>query len=143
MRRRLLQRFQQRVERRLRQHVDFVNQINLVAAARRRIHRVVDQLAHVVDAGIAGGIDFEQIDEAARIDLDAGTALTAWLRSRALLAVQRLGKNARDRGLADPARAGKQQRVMQPSAVQRMGERAHDVLLPDQFGKAAWTPFAR
>ena len=32
---------------------------------------------------------------------------------------------------------------MQPAAVERMRERTHDVLLPDEFGKAARTPFAR
>ena len=81
VRRRLFERLQQRVERALRQHVHFVDQVDLEAAARRRVLRVVDQLAHVVDAGVAGGVDLEQIDEAARVDLAARTALAARVRA--------------------------------------------------------------
>src|SRR5690606_22083009 len=116
---------------------------DLVSAPRRRVLRVVDQLAHVVDAGVARGIDLEQVHEAACVDLGAGTALAARLRGRSLLAVERLGEDARDRRLADAARAGEQERMMQPPAVERVRERAHDVLLADQFGKATRAPLAR
>ena len=72
--RRLLERLQHRVERRLRQHVHFVDQVDLVAADGRRVARVVENLAHVVDAGVRRGIELEQIDEAARVDVDARRA---------------------------------------------------------------------
>ena len=143
VRRRLFQRLQQRVERVLRQHVHFVDQIDLEAAARRRVLRVLDQLAHVVDAGVAGRVDLEQVDEAAGVDLGAYRTLAAGFRRLAAFAVQRLGEDARDRGLADAARAGEQKRVMHAPGIERIGERAHDVFLPDQFGKLARTPFAR
>jgi hypothetical protein len=32
---------------------------------------------------------------------------------------------------------------VQATAIERVRESAHDVFLPDQFGKAARTPFAR
>src|SRR3546814_4326065 len=41
--RRLLERLQQRIERRLGQHVDFVDQVDLVAAARGHVLRALDQ----------------------------------------------------------------------------------------------------
>ena len=143
VRRRLLERLEERVERGLREHVHLVDEVHLVAATRRRVLRVVDQLAHVVDAGVARGVDFEQVDEAARVDLAARAALAARIRGRPVLAVQRLGEDARDRRLADAARAGEQERVMQPAGIERVRERAHDVLLADQLGEAARTPFAR
>ena len=50
VRRRLLERLEQRVERRAREHVDFVEDVDLVAPAHRRVaDRIVD-LTHVVDA---------------------------------------------------------------------------------------------
>jgi hypothetical protein len=50
--RRLLQRLQEGVEGRRRQHVDFVDDVDLVAGAGRRIAHAVIDLADVVDAGM-------------------------------------------------------------------------------------------
>ncbi len=62
VRRRLFQRLQQRVERRGRQHVHFVEDVDLVARVDRRVaHRVVD-LAHVVDAVVRGGVHLDHVD---------------------------------------------------------------------------------
>ena len=143
MRGRFFQRLQQRIERRLREHVHLVDQVDLVATACRRVLGVVDQVAHIVDAGVACRIDFEQVDKAALVDLHADAANATGLRGRPLLAIQRLGEDPRDRGLADAARAGEEEGVMDASPVQRMRQRAHDVLLPDQLGKLPGTPFAR
>ena len=78
VRRRLLHRLEQRVERVVRQLVDFVDDEDLVAVARRRDGEVADDdLAHVVDAGVAGRVDLEHVEVAALRDLDAGVALPA------------------------------------------------------------------
>ena len=143
VRRRLFERLEQRVERRLRQHVHFVDQIDLEAAARRGILRVFDDVAHIVDAGVAGGIDLEQIDETPGVDVDTGAALATRSRRLAALAVQRFGEDARNRRLADTARAGEQERMMHAIGIERIAERAHDVFLADQLGKPFRPPFAR
>ena len=78
---RLLERLQHRVERGLRQHVHFVDQVDLVAADRRRVARVVEDLAHVVDAGVRRGVELEQVDEAAGVDVDARGAHAARRRA--------------------------------------------------------------
>ena len=140
---RLLQRLQHRVEGLLGQHVHFVDHINLEAAARRRIHGVVQQLAHVVDAGVGGGVDLDQVDEAAAVDLGAGGADAAGGGGDAGLAIERLGENARQRRLADAARTGEQIGVVQAVLLERMGQRAHHVLLPHQAGKITRAPLAR
>jgi hypothetical protein len=60
-----------------------------------------------------------------------------------VLAVQRLGEDARDRGLADAARAGEQEGVVHLPAVQRIGQRARTTCSwPDQFGETLGPPLA-
>ncbi len=60
--RRLLQRLQQPVEGRFRQHVDLVDDIDLVARRDRRIAHRLNDLADVVDACVAGGIHLDHVD---------------------------------------------------------------------------------
>ena len=60
--RRLFQRLQQRVEGRIRQHVDFVDDVDAVRAAERREFDILADLTHVVHAGIGGAIDLDHID---------------------------------------------------------------------------------
>ena len=143
VRRRLFERFQQRVERMVREHVHLVDEVHLEAAARRRVLNVVEQLARVVDLGARGGVDLDEIDEPSRIDGRARRADAAGLRNDARLAVQRFREQARDGGLADAARAREQIRVMQPVVRERIGERLHDVRLPDELLEPPRPPFAR
>ncbi|MCW0438786.1 hypothetical protein NB723_003750 [Xanthomonas sacchari] len=140
--RRLFQGLQQRVERRLGEHVHFVDQVDLELAARGHVLRVLDHFAHVVHAGVGRSVDLQQIDVAAGVDVQAGRALAARVGAGALLAVQRLGEDARDGGLADAAGAGEQERVVHPAAVQRVGERADHMLLPHQLGETLGAPLA-
>ena len=139
---RLFKRLEQRIERALGQHVHFVDQVDLGAAARRHVLGVVDQFAHVVDAGVAGGVDLEQVDVAAGVDVHAGAALTAGFGTAAAFAVERLGEDAGDGGLADATGAGEQEGVVHLAGFQGIGKRAHDVLLAHQFGEAPGAPFA-
>ena len=92
VRRRLLERLQQRVERVRREHVHLVDEVHLVAAAGRRVLHVVEQLAGIVDLGARGRIDLDEVDEAAGIDLAAARACAAGLGRDAGLAVEALGE---------------------------------------------------
>ena len=78
---RLLQRLQHRVEGVAREHVHFVDDVDLEAAGGRRVQRVLQQLAHVVDLGVGRGVELEQVDEAPGVDLRA-RARTARTGSR-------------------------------------------------------------
>ena len=72
---RLLDRLEQRVERLRRELVDFVDDEDLVAIADRRDRQPGDDdLADVVDPGVAGGVDLEDVDVAPLRDLDARVA---------------------------------------------------------------------
>ncbi len=112
---RLLQRLEHGVEGVLRQHVDFVDDVDLIAACGRRVLGVFQHLAHVVDAGVGGGIDLDQVDEPAGLDLLAGGADAAGLSADAGLAIQAAGQDAGQGGLADAAGACEQVGMMQPA----------------------------
>src|SRR5690606_20005640 len=75
-------------------------------------------------------------------DVLAGIALAAGFGRGATLAVERLGEDARDGGLADAAGAGEQERMVDAAGIERIAQRAHHVLLPDPFGEAPGAPLA-
>jgi hypothetical protein len=66
---RLLKRLQKRVPRALREHVDFVDDKDLVAISRRSIGQAVLQLSDFVDAVVACAVYFPDVDVASGRDL--------------------------------------------------------------------------
>ena len=111
VRRRLFQRLQQRVEGLRRQHVHFVDDVDLVARRDRR----------VADASMISRMSSTPVWEAASISITSTWRLSmiAWqctpsagmvdgraAPSRPALVVERAGEDARGRGLADAAHAG-------------------------------------
>ncbi|KGC60766.1 hypothetical protein DP61_5292 [Burkholderia pseudomallei] len=105
VRRRLFERLEHRVERMVRQHVHFVDHVDLEARIDGRVHRALEQRGHFVDAAIARGIHFDIVDEAPFIDFATRAAHAARLRRDARLAIERFREDARQRRLADAARA--------------------------------------
>src|SRR5439155_22018011 len=87
-------------------------------------------------------VELEQIDEAAGIDVDARRTDAARRRRNALYAIEALGKDARDRRLAHAPCSGEQIRVMQPSALEGVGQRPDDVLLARELGECLRPPLA-
>ncbi len=61
---RLFQRLQQGVEGRRGEHVHFVDDVDLVAPLVGGEVDLIAQVAHVVHAGIGGGVDLDQVEEA-------------------------------------------------------------------------------
>src|SRR4051812_30291361 len=124
--RRFLKRLEQRVESILRKHMNFVDDVDLVARADKGIADRVDDLANVLDAGMRGGVHFDHVDMPSFSDRPAGLADVAWAdRWTALTvradAVERLGDKPRRRCLADPADAGEQERMRDPVALDGVG----------------------
>ncbi len=148
MRRRFLKCLEQGIESIARQHVNFVDDVDLVARRNGGIAHRLDDLAHIVDAGVAGGVHLDHVDMAAFGDRDAGLAHAAGIDRRAALpvrsdAVERLGDQPRGGGLADPAHAGHQEGMGQPLARDRIGQRPDHRILADQLGKGLRSVFAR
>jgi hypothetical protein len=143
---RLLQRLQHGVEGVIGEHVHFVDHVDLEARIRWRVNRLLQQLRHFIDAAIGGGIHFDVVNKAAGINCRAGFADAAWLGGDTTIAIgtatiERLGQNPRQSGFTDATRTGKQIGMMQSLLLQRMGQRPHDVFLPDQRFEAAGAVF--
>ncbi len=140
LRRRLLQRLQEAVEGLLGQHMDLVDDIDLVAGRGWRIAHAVDQLADVVDAGMGRSVHLQDVDMPALRDRDARIAAAAGLgRGLALAvladAVERAGDDPGGRGLADAADPGQQECMRDPASAQRIAQGADQGVLADQLGE--------
>ena len=148
MRRRLLQRLQQRVERRFGEHVHFVDDVDLGARRNREIASVLDDLAHVVDAGMRSRVHLDDVDVAGFDDrltmqaqlghFDAGTLDLARQRI-----IEGAGQNARGRRLADAAHARQDVGLMDAVGGEGVGERAHHRILADEIVEARGPVFPR
>ena len=137
--RRLLDELQQRVERRRRDHVGLVDDVDLVAARHGREEGPFAQVTGVVDAVVRRRVDLDDVERAGAVrgQRDARGAGAARVGRRALLAVQRARHDAGARGLAAAARAAEQVGVRDAAVRQRLAQRAGDVRLPDDLGERA------
>ena len=79
----------------------------------------------------------------ALVDFGTGRTAAAGAGTNPLLAVERLGEDSRDGGLADPAGAAEQVRVMQAVAVQRVDQGLHHVFLTHHLLEVGRAPLAR
>ena len=87
--------------------MNLVNEVHLVAPARRRILDVVQQVASIVNLGLRSSVYLDQVHESAFVDFDAGTALATGLGRDAFLAVECFRQDPGDGRLTDPACSGK------------------------------------
>ena len=146
--RRLLQRLQQGIEGRVGNLVRFVEDVNLVAVARRAIACGVAQFANLIDAAIGRRVDLDHIDRVAGANLGAGIADAAgFRRGRSAEPIsfrqfRRHRQDARDGRLADAAMPAENVSVRDASLGQRIYQGARDVVLPGDIGEKLGTVFA-
>ena len=95
VRRRFLQRLQQRSLGRLRQHVHLVEDVHLVATGRAE-RGLLDEVAHRIDAVVAGRVELVHVVAGATFDRDARIAFAARLAVDRSLAVEHLGEDPAD-----------------------------------------------
>ena len=126
---RLLQRLEERVEGGLGELVDLVDDVDLVAPARRRVLDVLAQRADLLDAAVGRAVDLDDVHAGRRVG--AHLARAAGLGPLALRAQERPGDEPGGGGLADAAGTGEQVRMRDAPGGQRIAERAHDRILPD------------
>ena len=120
VRRRLFEGFEQGIEGRSAQHVHLVDQVDTELASRGEEADILAQLAHLLDAVVAGPVDLENIEAVAGRDFTARVTLAAGRLGRPLHAIQRLGKNAGGRSLAHPTRTDKKVSMGQASILDRI-----------------------
>ena len=149
MRRWFLKRLEQRIERAGREHVNLVDDEDLVARLRRAVaDRFDDRIADVLDAGITGRVHLHHIDMAAFGDRDTILADTTRIGRRPALpvrsdTVQPLGDDPRGRRLAGPANTRQHESLCDTVGGKGVFQRAHHRILPDQIGECRWAILAR
>ena len=139
---RFLKGFQQGIEGALRQHVHFIDDVNLHPRLHRGITHRVDDLAHVVNAGVGGGVHFDHIHVARFQD---GFALGGDVRhvdGGTCGVVQGPCNQPRRGGFAHTAHPRQHIGLRHPARGKGVRQGAHQRLLADQVGKGLGTVFA-
>ena len=98
---------------------------------------VFQQFPGIVHPGTRRGIHFDEIHKAPVVYRGTRFAVPARLRDDAVHAIQRLGKNTSQRGLADAAGAREQVSVMETLGRQRVHQRLDHVLLANHLPRSA------
>ena len=119
-----------------------VDEVHLVATTGRCVRDVLQQFAGLIDLGARGGVHFDEVKKPSGVNVTAGGALAAGAGAHASLAIEAFGKDARDGGFTHATGAGKEVGMVQAVFVERVGERAQDMLLTDHVLKTVWTPLA-
>ena len=138
--RRLLERLEQRVPRVLRDLVRLVEDVDLPPQVRGRVVDPLAQVADGVDAAVRCGVDLDEVEGAAFADADARRARVARIAVLQVRAVDGLGDDAREGGLAGAARTDEQDRVRDPVSPDRVPEGLDDRLLADDLAERLRSP---
>ena len=105
MRGRLLNGLEEGVPRALGKHVDFVDDVDLVFGPDGEMLDVLAEFARLLDLGMRGGVDLNDVDVGLVGDGAAGFALAARFAVLRVFAVQRLCEDTRGARLSATARA--------------------------------------
>jgi len=132
---RLFERLEKRVERLLGQHVDLIDDVELELRRRRGVFDRVAQLADFFDAAVAGAVDFNHIQRPAFGNFKATGVIVVEVDLRSAGAIEALGENAGDRGLARAARPAKEVGMGDTALLDGIGKRLRDVLLSDHIAE--------
>ena len=120
VRRRLLERLQERVPGLAGEHVRLVEDVDLPVAGCGDVADPLAQVADVVDGAVRGGVHLDHVERGPGGDRQARLALAARGQGRAVDAVERAGEDLRQRGLAGAARADEQVGVVDAVALDRV-----------------------
>ena len=139
---RLLQRFEQGVERRRREHVHLVDDIYFIPALAGGVGRLIPQAADIVHAVVGGRVHLHHVQDAAVVDTAADGALAAGVAVVGVEAVDRLGKDLGAGGLARAAHACKQVGVANAPGGHLVAQRGHRAVLGHHILKPLGSPLA-
>ena len=142
VRRRLLQGFQEGIKGVLGEHVDFIDNKNLITTLGREIFNIFPKFPNLIDAPVTGPVDFQDIETMPLGDLQTRLALVAGRRRRTVDTVQGLGQNAGHGGLTHAPGAAKEKGVRHPSQFQGIFQGTGDVFLPHNFIEILGSPFS-
>ena len=137
VRRRLLQRLQERVGRVGRQRMGLVEDVDAIATQHRLLIDAIANIADVIDATIRGCIELEDVERSAISNRETRLALETRRRRRTLrvLAIKRLAEDLRKRRLARATRPRKQVGMPHTVVINRIRQRLDNVALTHNMGK--------
>jgi len=131
---RLLEALEQRVRGRVGEHVDLVEDVDLLAAGRAAERDPLEQLPGVADPAVGRGVELEQVDERPRRHRRAVVAHAARLAvGPEVEAVEGLGQDPGGRRLAGAARPAEEVRVPDPAVAHGVAQSRGDVVLADEL----------
>ena len=140
--RRLLQGFEQRVERSGGEHVHLVDDVDLVAGQRGRILDLIPQIADFIHAVVGRRVDFQHVHAALRLKGAAHLAFAAGITVHGMQAVDGAGEHLGRRGFSGAAGAAKQIGVGDAAGFHLSLQGAHNRVLIADFRKRIGPPCA-
>src|SRR6185503_15090579 len=88
-------RFQKSVERLFSEHVDFIDDVDLIFAGGGGVTNCFIDLAYIIDPAVRGAIDLNDIKRVAKSNVPAGSASVARIEcGRRILAIDRFCKQS-------------------------------------------------
>ena len=120
--------------------LDLVDDEDLAAQVRRRGEDARQQLAHVADGVVGGGVEFLDVQCPAIANGHAGRAYVTWLAVVEISAVDRLGQDAGKRSLACAARTDEEVGVGGPAGTHAVAQRLDDGFLTDDLLEGLGSP---
>src|SRR6266852_9243617 len=127
--RRLFEGFEQGIEGRRREHVYFVNDVDLEARHGRGVLARLAQLPDLFDAVVAGAVYLEYIEGTALGDLNAALVFLVEIHLWSAGGIEAFGENAGDGCFSGPARPAKNVSVSDALLFDGVGQRLGDVFL--------------
>ena len=109
--------------------MNLIDNVDFKTATRRCEANVVSEFSDLINAVIAGAVDFEYVEADALRNLSARIADSARVDGWAMNAVQGLGQDPGRRSFTSTARADKEVGVRNPSALNRVFQGLNDVIL--------------
>ena len=100
--RRFFQCLQQGIEGPRRQHMHFVNNVDLVISLGGRVLSLITNVADFFDPVVGSRVNFDYVAKLAGCNGLTSRAFVAWLTIRLVMAINRLGKNLGGRGFPGP-----------------------------------------
>lgn len=141
MRRRLFKGFKQGVRGAGTQHVNFVNDVDLVPRFVRSVINSFPEVADIIHAGVAGGVNFNDIQSSAFGDcLTHLAGIAGFTLAFSGETVDRLGENASGAGLAGTAWTAEKIGMRNMAAAQGVLQRLGRLFLADHVGQGLRTP---
>ncbi len=131
--RRFFDSFQESVECTVGEHMNFVDNVNFITCAVRREENLVLYFPHIVDGGVRGAVDFDDVESITPCYFGTVGARPAGILRRAFFTVQGLREQSRRRGLPDSPGAGKEIGVGDSSRPDGVFQGGDDKFLARQF----------